>query len=211
MRIAAGLALLAPPLQEATEGFLGISWWIWILIGVGFLLLLLIVGLILQNEPGPPIPKRESRMYITPARPPVEAPEPSPAPAPEKSVPAEPAEEPQPEPAAEKSVQAEPVEELQPEPAAAEAAQAEPAVSDDLLKIEGIGPKVAGLLNEAGITTFAALAETSVDRLNEILDEEDLEFMNPESWPKQASLAAKGDWEAFENLTESLKGGRQVT
>jgi predicted flap endonuclease-1-like 5' DNA nuclease len=193
MRIAAGLALLAPPLQEATEGFLGISWWIWILIGVGFLLLLLIVGLILQNEPGPPIPERESKMYVTPAKAPIEEPEPSPAPAPEKSIPAE------------------PVEELQPEPAAAEAAQAEPAVSDDLLKIEGIGPKVAGLLNEAGITTFAALAETSVDRLNEILDEEDLEFMNPESWPKQASLAAKGDWEAFENLTESLKGGRQVT
>ena len=188
----AGLALLLPPLQEATGGFLGISWWIWILMGVGILLLLLIIGIVLQNEPGPPIPKRESKMYVTPAKAPIVEPEPSPEPVVEKSIPAE----------LEEDVQPEIVEEA--------AVEVQPAEPDDLRKIEGIGPKVAGLLNEAGITTFAALAETTVDRLNELLDQADLEFMDPGSWPEQAALAAKGDWEAFEKLTESLEGGRQV-
>jgi len=37
--------------------------------------------------------------------------------------------------------------------------EAKPA--DDLVKIEGVGPKVAKVLNEAGITTFEALAHTN--------------------------------------------------
>jgi large subunit ribosomal protein L27 len=41
--------------------------------------------------------------------------------------------------------------------------------SDDLKKVAGIGPKIAELLNEAGIVTFKDLAGTSVDKLKEIL------------------------------------------
>ena len=63
---ASALFLLAPPLQESS-GFLGIDWWVWILIGVLLLLFLLIIGFVLQNEPGPPIPERESKMYVTAA------------------------------------------------------------------------------------------------------------------------------------------------
>jgi predicted flap endonuclease-1-like 5' DNA nuclease len=105
-----------------------------------------------------------------------------------------------------------------PEPEAAEAAPepelepvttAEPPKPDDLKQIEGIGPKVAELLNAAGITTFAALAETGLDRLNQILDEAKLQYMEPDSWPEQAALAARGDWKGFEKLTAELKGGRQ--
>ncbi len=40
---------------------------------------------------------------------------------------------------------------------------------DDLKVIEGIGPKIEGLLHAAGISTWNGLAETSVSRLNEIL------------------------------------------
>jgi predicted flap endonuclease-1-like 5' DNA nuclease len=83
-----------------------------------------------------------------------------------------------------------------------------PAQPDDLKKLEGIGPKVASLLKENGITTFAQLAETPVAKLEEILDANKLQMMHPGSWPQQAELAAAGDWEALENLQEELQGGR---
>ena len=102
----------------------------------------------------------------------------------------------------------EPEPEPQPEPESEPEPEPEP---DNLGRIEGVGPKVAGLLNDAGITTFAALAGTNIDRLNQILEGAELQFMNPESWPEQAALAAKGDWKAFEKLTAELKGGRRET
>lgn len=80
---------------------------------------------------------------------------------------------------------------------------------DDLVKIEGIGPKVAKALNEAGITTFAQLAESSVGDLQGILTEAGLKMMNPETWIDQAKLAAAGDWKALEKLQAKLVGGRK--
>jgi len=80
---------------------------------------------------------------------------------------------------------------------------------DNLKRIEGIGPKVANLLGEAGILTFKQLAAADLGALQAILDEAGLQFMNPTSWPQQAGLAAKGDWEALEKLQDELKGGRQ--
>ncbi|MBN2007377.1 MAG: DUF4332 domain-containing protein [Anaerolineae bacterium] len=80
---------------------------------------------------------------------------------------------------------------------------------DDLRRVEGIGPKVAGLLQKAGITTFAQLAQTDVARLKEILEAENLPFINPETWPDQAALAAGGDWDGLSKLQTGLKGGRR--
>jgi predicted flap endonuclease-1-like 5' DNA nuclease len=91
------------------------------------------------------------------------------------------------------------------EPELAPEAPAEP---DDLKILEGVGPKVAAILNENGITTFAQLADTSVEKLDQILDANNLHMLHPGSWPQQARLAADGDWEAFEKLTEELHGGR---
>jgi predicted flap endonuclease-1-like 5' DNA nuclease len=82
------------------------------------------------------------------------------------------------------------------------------AESDDLKQIEGIGPKVADLLSENGITTFSQLGDKPVDELMEILETAQLQMMNPESWPQQAKLAAAGEWEALEKLQDELKGGR---
>jgi len=90
-------------------------------------------------------------------------------------------------------------------------APAAPAKPDDLKRLEGIGPKVAGVLKTAGIVTFAQLAETDVVRLREILDAAKLPFLDPTTWPEQAALAAKGDWEAFDKLASELKGGRRVS
>jgi large subunit ribosomal protein L21 len=88
-------------------------------------------------------------------------------------------------------------------------APAAKAQADDLVIIEGIGPKINELIVKAGITTFAQLAATSVDRLKEILKGGGNRFAShdPSTWAEQAALAAKGDWDAFKKLTDELNGG----
>lgn len=103
---------------------------------------------------------------------------------------------------------AEQVAEVSQVPEAAEAIAAPPR-PDDLKVIEGIGPKVARLLNEAGIFTFAQLAEADPAQLKQILEAARLQMMDPTSWPDQARLAAVGDWEALKQMQDSLKGGRR--
>jgi len=82
--------------------------------------------------------------------------------------------------------------------------------ADDLVKIEGIGPKVAEALKAAGIVTFAQLAESKADDIQKILTEAGLKMMSPEGWIDQAKLAAKGDWKGFEKLQAKLVGGRKA-
>lgn len=84
--------------------------------------------------------------------------------------------------------------------------------SDDLRKIEGIGPKIAGLLNADGIGTFDSLAAAEVTRLQRVLDDAGNRYRlaDPSTWPEQAALAAAGDWDGLEKLQEALKGGRRV-
>lgn len=88
-----------------------------------------------------------------------------------------------------------------------------PPQPDDLKVVEGIGPKISGVLQAAGITTFAQLAATDVGRLKQILEEESptlLRLADPTTWPEQARLAAGGEWEALEKLQDELKGGRRA-
>lgn len=80
---------------------------------------------------------------------------------------------------------------------------------DDFRRLEGIGPKVNALLHEAGIRTYAELAQSGEEKLREILGGANLYMMDPGTWPEQADLAAKGDWEALEVLKEQLRGGRK--
>jgi predicted flap endonuclease-1-like 5' DNA nuclease len=102
----------------------------------------------------------------------------------------------------------------QPIPSASSAPVPSPEVpgtaSDDLKVIEGIGPKIAGVLQAAGISTFTQLAAADPSRLEEILHEAGLRLADPATWPEQARLAADGNWKAFEELTARLKGGRSV-
>jgi large subunit ribosomal protein L17 len=83
------------------------------------------------------------------------------------------------------------------------------AIPDDLVRLEGIGPKVARVLNDAGITTFAALAAANPVEIQKTLSAAGLQMMNPEGWIEQATLAAKGDWAGLEKLQSELKGGRR--
>jgi NADH-quinone oxidoreductase subunit I len=88
---------------------------------------------------------------------------------------------------------------------------AAPSEPDDLTRIEGVGPKISGVLQAAGITTFAQLADTEVDRIKEILEASDpklLRLADPSTWPRQAKLAAAGKWEPLAKWQERLKGGQ---
>jgi predicted flap endonuclease-1-like 5' DNA nuclease len=80
---------------------------------------------------------------------------------------------------------------------------------DDLKIIEGIGPKIESLLNAEGISTWQELADTPVERIQEILDQAGKHFSlaRPDSWPRQAALAAAGQWEALRQLQDELQGG----
>ena len=85
-----------------------------------------------------------------------------------------------------------------------------PAKPDDLEIIEGIGPKIAGLLQAAGVTTFAQLAAADINRLKQILVEAKLDkIADPATWPEQAKLAAAGDKDGLKKLQDELKGGRR--
>jgi predicted flap endonuclease-1-like 5' DNA nuclease len=82
---------------------------------------------------------------------------------------------------------------------------------DNLKRIEGIGPKLSSVLQEAGITTFVGLANITADELRQILDDAGIgRISNPATWPEQAKLAAQGDWAGLEALQDELKGGRRV-
>jgi predicted flap endonuclease-1-like 5' DNA nuclease len=66
---------------------------------------------------------------------------------------------------------------------------AEALAPDDLQRIEGIGPKISGLLQAAGITTFAQLTASDVGRLEQIVREAGITIADPTTWPEQARLA----------------------
>ena len=87
-------------------------------------------------------------------------------------------------------------------------AAAEP---DDLTKVEGIGPKVAELLNGVGITTFQQLSTASADSIKQTLTEAGgvMATMDPTTWPQQAAMAAAGEWEKLQAWQDELDGGRQ--
>jgi len=84
-------------------------------------------------------------------------------------------------------------------------------IPDDLQKIEGIGPKIEGILHEAGILTFAQLALAEVAHLQKLLVAAGPRYRlaDPGTWPQQAALANAGEWQELDDLQEILKGGRQ--
>lgn len=81
--------------------------------------------------------------------------------------------------------------------------------ADDLQAIEGIGPKIASLLHNAGIRTFERLSETSLGELTRLLESGGSRFglADPLTWAEQAAHLVNGDYVAFERLKEELVGG----
>ena len=63
---------------------------------------------------------------------------------------------------------------------------------DNLTKLEGVGPKLAEILNADGITTYAGLAETSVEKMKEILEAAGSRYASkdPAPWIAEAKTLA---------------------
>ncbi|MGB7343211.1 MAG: helix-hairpin-helix domain-containing protein [Pirellulaceae bacterium] len=85
-----------------------------------------------------------------------------------------------------------------------------PAQTDDLTKIEGIGPKIAEHLSAHGISTYAQLAQSSPEQLREILDAGGYKIHEPATWPKQSAMADAGDWDNLKVWQDELDGGKPV-
>ena len=85
--------------------------------------------------------------------------------------------------------------------------------TEDLKIIEGIGPKIEGLLKEAGIVNWDELADASIDLLKSVLDNAGPRFRmhDPETWPTQAQLAIRGEWKLLKEYQDELIGGRDLS
>lgn len=96
-------------------------------------------------------------------------------------------------------------------PKAAKAPKAKAVEKDDLKKIEGIGPKIVTLLNDAGIHSFADLAAAKLATLQGVLAAAGSRYKmhDPTTWAEQAKLAAAGKWPELTSLQEKLKGGKR--
>ena len=79
-------------------------------------------------------------------------------------------------------------------------------VSVDISKIEG-------LLNEAGINTWADLAAADVEKLQAVLSEAGSRYAvhNPSTWAQQADLCVKQAWDELQALQDALDGGKVVS
>jgi len=82
---------------------------------------------------------------------------------------------------------------------------------DDLTIIEGVGPKIAELLNNAGITTFAQLADADDATVQQVLADAGSRFNvhDATTWNEQAALARDGKTDELKELQDRLKGGKE--
>ena len=80
---------------------------------------------------------------------------------------------------------------------------------DNLEIIEGIGPKIAKVLVDGGISTFALLAAAKAEDVSAMLKASGGRFSlaNPASWAEQAALLRDGKMAEFKALTDALVGG----
>ena len=84
------------------------------------------------------------------------------------------------------------------------------AEGDDLKLIEGVGPKIADLLINAGVITFADLAATPAEKVKEILEAAGSKYTmhDPTTWAAQAELARDGKFDELKELQDKLNGGK---
>jgi len=104
-----------------------------------------------------------------------------------------------------------PASEAVPEVVAASETVPEVVAAEDLERVEGVGPKMADALLQAGIRTYAQLAAADEAALRQAIEAAGLKFApSLVTWSKQAQLLADGDEEGFEELTRRLVAGRET-
>jgi len=84
------------------------------------------------------------------------------------------------------------------------------ATTTDFKKIEGVGPKIAGILKSAGYSSFELLAKAKKKDLLSILEDAGSRYKmhDPSSWAKQAKLLANNKLDKLKELQAQLKGGK---
>ena len=81
---------------------------------------------------------------------------------------------------------------------------------EDLTIIEGIGPKIASVLSNAGVSNFRKLTDTPTRKIVEILESSGIspELHNPATWASQAYLALNRKWDELKKLQDELVRGK---
>jgi large subunit ribosomal protein L17 len=80
-------------------------------------------------------------------------------------------------------------------------------VADDLTIIEGVGPVIAETLVAAGLVTFADVAASTPEAIAEIIADVRGNHIT-DTWPKQAQMAADGQWDELKKWQEEMDGGK---
>ena len=82
--------------------------------------------------------------------------------------------------------------------------------SDDLTRINGIGPKIAVFLDDNGFKTFQHLAKFDSSKLSLLVQKSGIRVRqdDPSMWIEQAKLAQKNDWEGLKKLQQKQKSKR---
>ena len=93
---------------------------------------------------------------------------------------------------------------------AAKAALGKKIKENDLTVVEGIGPKIKELFHNHNVTTWADLANCTIEKCKEVLKSggKRFEIHKPGTWPKQAEMAAKGEWQKLKDWQDQLDGGK---
>ncbi|MDX2141605.1 MAG: helix-hairpin-helix domain-containing protein [Chloroflexota bacterium] len=87
---------------------------------------------------------------------------------------------------------------------------AAPVVPDDLKLVEGIGPKMEKALHNAGILTFAHLADATVEQIRAAILAAGMRFApSVPTWAKQAHFLADGDTDGLTAYQNQLTAGRE--
>jgi predicted flap endonuclease-1-like 5' DNA nuclease len=78
--------------------------------------------------------------------------------------------------------------------------------SDDLKKVEGIGPAIEEILKDRGILTYQNLSSATPAYLKSILNSKGSRFImhDPSTWPKQANMLVNGKLEELKAFQDEL-------
>jgi predicted flap endonuclease-1-like 5' DNA nuclease len=84
-------------------------------------------------------------------------------------------------------------------------------IADDLKLVEGIGPKIEELFHNAGLKTWAAVANTAAAKLKEILVAGGERFLmhDPTTWPTQCQMMVDDKWSELKKYQDLLDGGKE--
>tara|TARA_R110002051_G_scaffold324988_2_gene425028 strand:- start:14928 stop:15485 length:558 start_codon:yes stop_codon:yes gene_type:complete len=83
-------------------------------------------------------------------------------------------------------------------------------IENDLKIVEGIGPKIEAMFQDAGIKTWQKLSDTNVADCQKILDSGGNRYKihDPSSWPMQAKMCYEGKWAQLQKWQVEHKAGK---